>query len=100
MKLSHVLCAAGLVIGVAACGGGPDAVDPTDTAASAAEALPGDSGDAADETGADDGTDAVSVPRERAAPAELPSTASPLPLAGLAGLLALAGGVAVRMLRG
>ena len=100
MKLTHVLCAAGLVIGGAACGGGPDSVDPNDTAAVNAEASPGDSGDAPGEAGADDRTDAVFDPRERAAPAELPSTASPLPLAGLAGLLALAGGVAVRMRRG
>jgi hypothetical protein len=94
MKLNSVLCVAGIVIGTAACGEGPRSAEQD-------ELMP--------ESGLSDqiGTTGAGEPEQGGLAAgetatggeELPATASPLPLAGLVGLLSLGGATALRALR-
>jgi hypothetical protein len=99
-KLTYLPCVALLALGSAACGGNdtagqeePTAATLNDTAATSGDAGAGDAG-----------ANEASEPLVNAVPPDqerdtLPSTASPLVLAGLVGAVSLGGAIGLRLVR-
>ena len=97
MPRRSLVCVAGIALAAAACGEAPRSADRNDTPpASVSQEATGTSGPDAQEQAAP--VD-VTAAQDRQNQVELPATASPLALTGLAGLLSLGGAAGAHLLR-